>query len=305
MSIAREMEKASNIGEQMTAGLERSLKAKYRYTNTQFKGMFANLYAEYGEEGKLTYAEMQKYNRIQMIEKQVSNTINDLYLEEKKLMNSRFKDIYESGYYRTAFALEKDLQAKLSYQLLDTNKIRRAIQNPISGLTLNQTMLKNKVQIKGRINQEIVQGLVRGEGYGKMSKRISEAVGFDANKAIRVAQTESHRIHNQAALDSVDHANDLGVNTVKRWVSTLDGDTRSAHRSLDGQKADNKGNFHSNLGGMGPAPGSMANAADDINCRCTFYVDIEGVSQDFRRIRGEGVVPYTNYDDWADAKGFQ
>jgi len=305
MSITSELNKSNKVAAGMTKSMEKALVAKYRVANKELKVMFGDLYSKYGIKDKLTYAEMQKYNRLKLAQKEITKTMNVLYLDEKRILTSGLSEMYRSGYYRTGFAIEKELQAKLSYKILDVERIRAAIQNPISGLTLNQTLLKNKAQVISKINQSITQGLMRGEGYGKMAKRITKVLGGDAKKSIVVAQTEAHRVHNQASLESMEHANDLGVKTKKIWVSTLDGETRDAHQMLDGQEADKNGNFHSENGGSGQAPGSLGEAADDINCRCNFIIELAGVTNDFRRARGEGIIPYKNYTEWSKANGLK
>jgi SPP1 gp7 family putative phage head morphogenesis protein len=302
MSIKTELETARKAAERLQKRLERELIAKYKETNRELKLMFADLYRKYETGGKLTFVEMQKYDRLKAIQKDVTATINELYQKERSYLNTGLKDIYENGYYRTAYAIEKDLQAKLSYSLLNVDKIKAAIQNPISGLTLNETLSKNRINIIGKINQEIVQGLVRGESYGKMAKRITETLGGDAGKAIRVAQTEAHRIHVQATMESAEQAEAAGVNMMKTWVATLDDRTRDAHRDLDGQTIPMDENFTDSTGGDGPGPGAMGTAASDINCRCTLAYEVEGVAHDFRRVRGEGVIPYQTYNEWAAAK---
>ena len=84
----------------------------------------------------------------------------------------------------------------------------------------------------------------------------------------------------------------------------MDTRTRDAHGYLDGEYADDEGNFSSTAGGYGPAPGMMGNASDNINCRCRVVEEIEGFSPDLRRIRGEGIVEYTTFIDWAKDKGW-
>jgi hypothetical protein len=46
----------------------------------------------------------------------------------------------------------------------------------------------------------------------------------------------------------------------------------------------------------------MGTAASDINCRCDLTYEVEGVKHDFRRARGEGVIPYQTYQQWAEGK---
>lgn len=305
MALKDEFELSLKMAEAIQRKMEKELLAKYRQTNTELKAMFADLFKKYEIDGKLTYVEMQRYNRLRAVKDEIAKTMDELYLKERTILNAELKAMFESGYYHTAYAIEKEVQAKLSYTILDVNKIKKAIQNPISGLTLNETLSKNRVNIIGKINQEITQGLMRGESFGKMAKRITDTLGGDASKAVKVAQTEGHRVHNAASYESVKEADELGVEMVKVWVSTLDNRTRDAHQDLDGERIGVNDNFKSSAGGRGPVPGQMGNAADDINCRCTYVVEVEGVSHDFRRVRGDGVIPYTTYNEWAEAKGIK
>jgi len=301
--MKEELLKSKKVAEKLVAKMEKDLILQYKATNDSFKLMFADLFRKYDVKGVLTYQEMQKYNRLKETKKVVSEHIETLYLREKLILHKGLEETYKEGYYRTAFAIETDVEARLSYTLINPEKIRLAIENPISGLTLNETLIKNKAYIKTKINQEMTQGLVRGEPFSKMAKRISGALGGDAKKAIRIARTEGHRIHEDANYDSVLHADKLGVEMTKIWSASLDASTRDAHGALDGVEKKVKENFASSAGGYGLKPGSLGNAADDVNCRCDLIYEVEGVKPDFRRIRGEGVVPYKTYSEWAKDKG--
>jgi len=237
------------------------------------------------------------------MEIELQKTLKELYSTDSKILGQGLSQTYKSSYYRTAYAIEKEVQARLSYMPLDIARIKAAIQNPITGLTLNQILEKNRDAIISKINQEITRGLIKGQSYGKMANAIKETLGNDAKKSLLVAQTEAHRVHNQARLESVGHADDLGVEQVKVWVATLDSRTRDAHQSLDGVEVGVDDDFKSSAGGRGPAPGMMGTAADDCNCRCTMRIEIKGFKPEFRRVRGEGVVPYQNYREWEKAKG--
>jgi len=293
----------TKYADKLVIQMEKDLVNQYRATNKSFKLMFADLYSKYDKQGVLTYQEMNKYNRLKDTQKMISKEVNSLYAREKFIMNNKLTSIYKNGYYRTAFTLENELKMKLSYSLIKPEKIKLAIQNPISGLTLSETLAKNKAFIKIKINQEMTQGLIRGEPYSKMAKRMTEALGGDAKKATRIARTEGHRIHEESSFESVRHAENIGVKMIKVWSSTLDGATRDAHGELDNVKKKVEENFRSSAGGVGLTPGTLGNASDDINCRCSLVYEVEGVKQEFRRIRGEGVVPYKTYSQWAKDKG--
>jgi SPP1 gp7 family putative phage head morphogenesis protein len=305
MSIISDLAVADKLADKTLATMERQIANQYKAAYTDMRGVFAEAFAKYEQGGTLTYNEMMKYNRLKSMQTELNKTLAELYADDTSILNKGLTSTYQDSYYRAAYSIEKEIQAKLSYMPLDTARIKAAIQNPISGLTLNETLIKNKANIISKINQEITRGLIQGTSYGKMARAIKETLGGDAGKAIRVAQTEAHRVHNQARWESMKHADDLGVEMVKVWVSTLDSRTRPAHQSLDGREVKVEDNFSSSQGGNGPTPGQMGTAADDINCRCTFVIRPVGFKPEFRRIRGEGQVPYTTYDDWAKAKGLK
>jgi hypothetical protein len=92
-------------------------------------------------------------------------------------------------------------------------------------------------------------------------------------------------------------------NLEKMWNATLDLKTRAGHRKLDGKTIERNGLFKSIYGGVGPAPGHMNNAKDDINCRCTITFKVNGVLPDTRRARKRGngageTIPYQTYEEW-------
>ena len=58
-------------------------------------------------------------------------------------------------YYTTAFALENRVKAKLGYTMVDPATVSAALQNPISGLTLNE-----------RLQEKQKAGYNQSEGYG-------------------------------------------------------------------------------------------------------------------------------------------
>lgn len=305
MSIDKELKAADIIADKYLKDMERQITRAYKETLSELKKVFAEIYSKFEKGGKLTYAEMQKYNRYKNMFNELKTEIKNLYDTDKIILNKGLDHAYKAGYYRTAYAIEKEVQAKLSYIGLDTNKIKRTIQNPISGLTLNKTLEKNRNNVIIALNQEITRGLIKGSAYGDIAKTIRNVLENDIVKSVRVAQTEAHRINNTARYDSMSHADDYGVKMVKTWVSTLDNRTRDAHRSLDGKEIGIDEEFISENGGRGLYPGEMGEAADDINCRCAFTITPAGFKPDFRRASGEGVIPQTTYKEWAAEKGFE
>jgi len=301
MSITSDLNDADKAAARRLKFIERQTRNNYKKSYKQIRSIFAEATAKYEVGGKLTYAEMVKYDRLKRMEKEMQKELTSLYAKDHRLLVNGMTVDYKDEYFRTGYALEKDIQAKLSYIPIDEARITAAIQNPIDGLTLDDRFKRDRANIISKTNQEITRSLINGDSYGKTMKAIKGLYAGDAAKAIKIANTETHRINNIGRFASLEHADKLGVKTEKIWVATLDSRTRSAHQSLDGTGVSMTENFTSSNGGSGLYPGSLGTAADDINCRCTFRVEVAGIKPEFRRARGEGIIPYTNYKDWAEA----
>ncbi|MDF2790811.1 MAG: hypothetical protein K0S80_3912, partial [Neobacillus sp.] len=225
-----------------------------------------------------------------------------------KTLEQSLKDIYELSYYSTGFSIETEAQVNIGYMPVSQDIVVASIQNPISGLTLTERLEKNRVNLIYSIKQELTQGLILGESYQKMAKRLQTAFEGDAAKSIRVAQTESHRVKNMGRFDSMQVAQAKGINMKKKWVSTLDKKTRRTHQHLDGKEIGLEEKFKSS-GSEALYPGSFIggkSAKENINCRCTYISVIAGYEPTVRAERGENgktkVINYTTYDEWKKAK---
>jgi len=290
---------------------EKEIVSNYRIALKDIRNRIALLHEKYAVEGILTYAEMAKYNRYDELIKSIEKNLKDITGKNAKLVKGLAAEVYQESYYRTAYFFESGVQAKLGYGLINPEVIKAAVQNPISGLTLNETLAKNRANIIIKIKQEITQGLIKGEPYSKMARRFKDALGNDTYKALKVAQTEAHRCQSEGTLESGYHAAERGVEMWKVWDATLDGVTRDSHQALDQQKVEVDEDFESPLtGAAGPGPGMMGSAEEDINCRCSARFEIKGYAPSKRYAREEEgkrgkVIPYTNYEDWSAAKGLK
>jgi SPP1 gp7 family putative phage head morphogenesis protein len=305
MSLQDNLNNFDKQADKLADMTEKELIKSYSLTLKEIRGYMANIYEKYGTEDGLEYSEMQKYNRLKTLEEEIKKRLMELTGKNAKTLKQSLKDIYELSYYGTGYSLETEAQVNIGYLPVSQDVITASVQNPISGLTLNERLEKNRTDLVYSVKQEITQGLILGESYQKVAKRLKDKFEGDAAKAIRVAQTESHRVKNTGRFDSMQRAQAKGIQLKKRWVSTLDKKTRDRHRKLDGQQVDLDKPFKSS-GGEALYPGSFGVASQDINCRCTYVSVIEGYEPTVRSARGEDgkskVIPYQTYQEWHEAK---
>ncbi|WP_424765701.1 phage minor head protein [Paenibacillus sp. sgz302251] len=291
---------ADKLSEKLISSTEKELVKQYSLSLKNIRSQLQAIYEKFGDD--VSFADMQKFNRFNSLEKAIMDEIKFLYKANAKALNESLFEQFAESYYRTAFALETGKQVALAYTLLNPDVIKAAIINPVSGLTLPERLEKNRTDIIYRIKSDIAQGLIQGEGYSKMAKRVKETLEGDVSKAIRVVQTEAHRVQQEGRLQSMKHAESKGVNMVKVWDASLDSRTRSSHRKLDGVKVGLDDDFTSPSGGKGKIPGSLGSAKDDVNCRCSVRTEIISYEPTVRRARDERgksvLIPYTTYDEW-------
>jgi len=299
MSLKNDLNFGINMTNKIEVKLEKELKAEFRKSLKSIKSQIANAYEKYDV---MTYQEMNKYNRLINLQKELNVQISALSKKTISLNNKRLGEVYTGSYYSTGYAMEKGVQAKLSYTMINAKTIKATLQNPISGLTLNERLQNQRRKVIIRIKSTITQGLIRGVSYSEMAKSISESMDMEYKKATAIARTEAHRCQIVGRREGLDHAQEEGVKGSYVWSATLDGLTRDSHGEMDGQKADKDGYFTLPCGVKTLGPSLSGIAEEDINCRCTLVYQIDGFEPKQRRARGEGVIPYTNYTDWKESR---
>lgn len=90
------------------------------------------------------------------------------------------------------------------------------------------------------------------------------ANGGSVDDLVRIAETETHRDANTAALDT---ARKAGAKT-KTWVTMLDDRVRETHDYLEGMTVGIDEDFYTYDGDHAPAPGLFELPENSINCRC-------------------------------------
>lgn len=304
--LADLLKKADLKAAKIMAQQERELTKAYKLALAEIKKKIAAIYEKHGDD--VQYSDLVSYNRLTNLEQQIAQEIKTLTNESIKTTTKAIKDIYGEQFYRVGFAFEQSLGAKLGFGLLNPDVIKASVLNPLDRITWPDRMKDHAQQFVKQIQSEITQGLIQGEGYGKITKRIIEKTGITAGKVMRIVRTEGHRVQsaaNQLSYDKAQSAADrLGLKTVKVWIATLDNRTRDSHGQMDGKEANEDGIFTLPSGATTEAPGLSGIAEEDINCRCSTMMQFKDFPPAFRRDNEtKQVIEYKSFEDWKKAKG--
>ncbi len=274
--IAKLLQISDLEAEKIILGYEKDLAKAYAAALRDVKQMIADMFEKYGDQ--VTFKDMVAYQRLTNLELEIAKQIKTLTGKGKRTVEKAFRDIVSETFTATGGAINKSLEVTVGFGVLNEDVIKTAIINPMQRITWPEALQENSAKYLSQIKTELSQGLIKGEGYAKIAKRLEKTTEMSANKTIRIVRTEGHRaqsIGRNLALDKVEGAADrLGLKMKRIWVATSDDRTRDSHKAMDGKEADEDGLFTLPSGVRTEGPGMSGVAEEDINCRCTVRVEV-------------------------------
>lgn len=156
--------------------------------------------------------------------------------------------------------------------LLPINQIEmiRAIQLKTK-LThpIYKTLGVNIVKLQKTVTEEISRGISIGLFYKDIARNIRNRTNnLNIGRSKVIAQTEGHRVGQQASYDCLKRSVEAGADVLKQWDSSLDNKVRDTHRFLDGQIRELDEPFVNIYGEEAMFPSDFGIAREDVNCRC-------------------------------------
>ena len=93
----------------------------------------------------------------------------------------------------------------------------------------------------------------------------------DLDGIVKVADTESHRLYNEAVFESAEKS---GKEVYKTWSTMLDDRVRETHDFLEGVTVPLHEKFYTIDGDSALYPGDFGNASNNVNCRCVCEINL-------------------------------
>lgn len=239
---------------------------------------------------------------LEFIRSQMYAKANQLEENQRQIMCDFLKHNASTAYNELFYEFEMSEEIPLSFALLTDKQIATIINTPVAGRKLSTRLKGNSSKMKKNLNRVLTRGFSKGWSTQKMAAQIAEIGDANYRRAMNIARTESGRVTSVTRQQSQQHAKDIGIKAQKKWVSTLDGDTRNSHRKLDGQIRAIDEYFE--VGGLKALqPHMFGIASEDCNCRCRTVNVIKGYEPKLRRDNATGEVSaYKNYQEWVNSK---
>lgn len=285
---------ARRIAEHREADAEVKIRKLYKKMLKDLQDYIADAYVKYANGDKLSFADLQKagYDArfLDEIEKRIMVTSPKAAKELRQLVNDTYKLAYDAvvdGVTKTT-NLDDEFADAVA---ITPQQIKNAVKNPYMDIALQ----KNHKDIIYDIKQAVFVGLVNGDRYTTVARRIAGLLNDDKGaykRAVRIARTEAHRVReagNSDAAVEVDKElqnGTTGMRMCKTWKTMKDERVRpqrrrkgkkgwstkmgkgANHMILHGQTVLASEEFDLKDGNKAMAPGQSGVAGHDIQCRC-------------------------------------
>lgn len=269
------------------------------------------------KQGKKTQAEYQQWRKGQILMGKRWEDMKNVLAEDltnaskiaSSITNGYLPDVYALNHNYGTFDVESKSMIDTSYTLYSREAVERLFRGnerfyKRPGKVMSEAIRqgKQKAWDRQQIQSVMLQGILQGEGIPSLTKRLETVTGGDHKAAIRNARTMVTGIQNAGRLDAFHRAQDMGIETEKTWIATLDDRTRHWHRELDGVTMPIDDPFENEVGEIMYPGDPEADEANVYNCRCTLLSTIGGFNINFRdmSLRNDSKLGDMTYEEWLE-----
>lgn len=290
-------------------------------TKEKIKKIYKQLYKQLNEilsESYTLYADSNGYLTVARLQEQAKlawflEEIDKACVVALPLVAEEMRKTIEKAYKSAFDGMSEAIESGYDLSALDVNPYvaKSAMQNDISKLTLPPLLQKNRNEIVYEIRQILNVGLMNGERYETMTRRIMDRLDFAYGKSSNIVRTESHRNVESGFMDCAEGLQgkldgsgliyaatwrtmgdervrpQVRYKTKKGWKTSRS--TNGAdHVKMEGQTVKAGEMFTFSDGVNTKAPGKSGVARHDCNCRCILEYNLMTLAE-FKKATGKNV----------------
>lgn len=218
------------------------------------------------ESDELTQSRIYRLEHQKALKAQVQAILDKLHADEYSTIEQFLSASYTDGFLGTMYDMHGQ-GVPLIFPIDPKQAVEAVLTESKLSVPLYDALGVDTKKLVKTISGEISRGIASDMAFTAIARNIANASKAPLSRAKTIVQTESHRIQEKASLDAQRKAKSKGADILKQWNSTLDGDTRPAHRKLDGQVREVEEPFEAS-GLKAMYPGDFGDPAEDCNCRC-------------------------------------
>lgn len=169
-------------------------------------------YIRYGEENSINGTWMKQLenasarwhiSRLEALKLHTQQQLEVLFGNQLDSIDSMMRDIYKSGYYRTAFEIQKGVGVGWDFATLDDKTISKVISKPwaADGKNFSSRIWQNKQKLVNELNTELTRNIMLGQDPQKAIDAIARKMNTSKNVVGRLVMTEEAFFNSAARQD--------------------------------------------------------------------------------------------------------
>jgi SPP1 gp7 family putative phage head morphogenesis protein len=201
-----------------------------------------NQYIQYGQENAINGTWVKQLenasarfhiSRLEALKLQTQQSIEVMFGNQLDSIDSTMRDVYKSGYYHTAYEIQKGVGVGWDFSTLDDKQISKVINKPwaVDGKNFSERIWGNRQKLVNELNQTLTQNIILGKDPQKAIDEIARKMNTSKTNAGRLVMTEEAFFSSAAQKDCFD---ELDVEQFE-IVATLDSHTSDICRGMDGK----------------------------------------------------------------------
>jgi SPP1 gp7 family putative phage head morphogenesis protein len=199
-------------------------------------------YIKYGQDNALMGGWMKelenasaKYHisKLEALKIQTQQSLEVMFSKQLGTVTGAMGDVFESGYYHTAYELQKGFNIGWDIAGLDQSQIEKVLAKPwaVDGKNFSERIWGNKQKLISEVHGELTQNIMLGADPQKAIDSLAKKMKTSRYNAGRLIMTEEAYFSSAAQKDCFE---ELGVEQFE-IVATLDSHTSDICRNLDGK----------------------------------------------------------------------
>lgn len=172
-------------------------------------------------------------SRLEQLKLQVQQEAEKLYGNYLDSVDRHMKSLYEEGFYKTAYEIQKGVGVGWNLTGVDSKQLEKIIRKPWAADRKNfsERIWSSKQQLIDNVHTSLTQMCILGQSPDRAINSLAKAMQTSKNQAGRLIMTEAAFFGSEARKDSFQ---ELGVEQYE-IVATLDSITSEICREMDGK----------------------------------------------------------------------
>ena len=172
-------------------------------------------------------------SRLEALKLHTQQCLEVMFGNQLDTIDTTMRDIYKSGYYHTAFEIQKGAGVGWDFATLDERKISKVISKPwaADGKNFSERVWGNRQKLVSELHTELTRNIILGQDPQKAINAIAKRMNVSKSNAGRLVMTEEAFFSSEAQKDCF---SELDVEQFE-VVATLDSHTSETCRDMDGK----------------------------------------------------------------------